>query len=74
MTTTTQGRAKQGASQKPFAVMDCFTGKIVATYNTRRAAVAKADALDLAYGAVRYSPVITATKQFATRFPVRITA
>lgn len=37
-----------------YTVVDSHTGLVVSTHATRRRAQAKADRLDLAYGAVRY--------------------
>jgi hypothetical protein len=37
-----------------FQVIDRQTGAVVGTYQTRRRAASRADALDLAYGAIRY--------------------
>lgn len=53
-----------------YNVIDCYTGKVIGTYQSRRRATNRADALDLKYGAVRYAVVIAGTNAFATRFPV----
>lgn len=38
-----------------YQVIDCQTNTIVGTYDNRKAASRRADKLDLAYGAVRYT-------------------
>ena len=38
-----------------YKVIDNQTGKVMGTYSSRKAASRKADKLDLAYGAIRYS-------------------
>ena len=52
-----------------YNVIDCFTGKIIGTYQSRKRATNKADKLDMAYGAVRYAVVLASTGTFASRFP-----
>lgn len=52
-----------------YYVVDSHTGRAVARFGSRRRATAKADALDLQYGAVRY--VVSFDPQgrtFASRF------
>ena len=53
-----------------YQVIDCYTGKVLGEYASRRRATNRADALDLQYGAVRYAVVIAGTQQFASRFVV----
>ncbi len=38
-----------------YQVIDLHTKQVVGTYNSRKAASRRADTLDLAYGAIRYS-------------------
>lgn len=52
-----------------YNVIDCYTGKVIGTYQSRKRATSRADKLDMAYGAIRYAVVIAGTNQFATRFP-----
>lgn len=41
--------------QTSYVVIDLLTKTIVGRYLTRKTAIARADRLDLAYGAIRYS-------------------
>lgn len=51
-----------------YEVVDAYSGEVLGTYKSLRRATARADALDLKYGAVRYVVRHAGSKAFASRF------